>query len=74
MVILDQISVVVAKKSAALIYDFTDSLVTLYKSGMAFLDMYFLLGSSYHGSSFLTRVLKLSFSTIRVGNISLAMQ
>ena len=52
-----------------LICDFTDSLITLYKSGMAFLDMHFLVGSSYLGSSFLTRVLKPSFSTIRIGNI-----
>ena len=69
MVLLDQISIVAAKTSAVLICDFTDSLVTQYKSGMAFLDMYFLVGSSYRGSSFLTRVLKPPFSTVQISNI-----
>ena len=42
MVLLDQMSVVAAKHSVVLICDFTDSLVTLYNSGVTFLDMYFL--------------------------------
>ena len=46
MVLLDHMSVVAAIYSAVLICDFTDALVTLYKSVMAFLDMYFLVGSS----------------------------
>ena len=55
MVLLHQISVVAAK-TAVPNCDFSDSFVTLYKSGMAiWIHTYFLVGSSYRVSCFLTK-------------------